>query len=162
VLTLELRYYYEIGDQDDKQVDAMASENSLTTLHTLHGDLLIIKELLYDKCGFDFIHPKIEVESIEYGACSFRLNENSIKHRVSKITPTKTGQFVTIWKRNISGVTAPFDDADDIDFFIITSRKGNSIGQFIFPKNVLVEKGVVSKHNKIGNVGLEYILLGIM
>jgi hypothetical protein len=132
----------------------MIPENSLTPLRSLHSDLLIVKELLYDKCGFDFTIPNVEVESIEYGACTFLLNGNFIKHRVSKITPTKTGQFVTIWKRNISGVTEPFDASDDIDFLIITSRKGNNIGQFIFPKTVLIDKGIVSINNKSGKRGI--------
>jgi hypothetical protein len=123
-------------------------------LPSLHSDLLVVKELLYDKCGFDFTIPKVEAESIEYGACTFRLNGSYIKHRVSKITLTKIGQFVTIWKRNASGVTEPFDASDEIDFVIITSRRDNHIGQFVFPKTVLIDKGIMSIGNKSGKRGI--------
>ena len=56
-------------------------------------------------------------ESTVYGACSFQLNDMKIEYRVSKTTPTKTGQFVTSWKRNAQGITTPFDISDDINFW---------------------------------------------
>ncbi len=62
--------------------------------------LQIIKELVYDKLDFEIKNLKTHSEGAEYGACSFELNGLKIEHRVAKITPTKVGQFVTIWKRN--------------------------------------------------------------
>ena len=99
----------------------MATENTLTVINSFHTYLKVAKELVYDKCGFELTNPKLNSESLEYGACSFNLNGNTIQHRVAKITPTKTGQFVTIWKRNKNGITEPFDILDDIDFIIITT-----------------------------------------
>ncbi|MGL4629999.1 MAG: MepB family protein [Leadbetterella sp.] len=75
-------------------------------------------------------------------------------NRVSKITPTKTGQFVTIWKRNEEGITEPFDGKDDIDFVIIVSKRDDTIGQFIFLKSVLLEKGIFSLNGKGGKRGI--------
>ncbi len=118
--------------------------------HHLHR----AKTLLYDKCGFDFGELIAEDESQEYGAYTFRLNGLKIKFRVSKITPTKTGQFVTIWKRNKEGVTQPFDLTDEIDFVIISSENGNDFGQFIFPKSVLLDKGIITGNSKEGKRGI--------
>lgn len=95
-------------------------------------------------------HP----ESQEYEACSFKLNGKKVEFRSSKITPTKTGQFVTIWKRNKEGITEPFDISDDFDFMIICSKTEEKIGQFIFPKSVLREKGVISQNSKGGKRGI--------
>lgn len=126
----------------------MTGENSFTTA------LETVKEMVYDKCGFELTNLKIHSESVEYTACSFLLNGKGVEHRVSKITPTKVGQFVTIWKRNQFGVTTPFDISDNLDFVIITSKSGEHIGQFIFPKSVLVEKGIISKNGKGGKRGI--------
>jgi hypothetical protein len=126
----------------------MATETSLYT------ELRVVKELVYDKCGFVLTNLKLNSESVEYGACSFRLDGQRIEHRVSKITPTKTGQFVTIWKRNINGITEPFDILDDIDFVVITSKSEANIGQFIFPKSVLADKGIISQNGKGGKRGI--------
>lgn len=132
----------------------MTTENTLTVINSFHADLKIAKELVYDKCGFDFTNPKLSSESLEYGACSFGLNGKTIQHRVSKITPTKTGQFVTIWKRNKDGITEPFDILDDIDFIIITARSGNNLGQFIFPKSVLADRAIITRNGKVGKRGI--------
>src|SRR3954469_10122832 len=126
----------------------------MTTIDLLHTDLKLAKELVYDVCHFDFGDPKLNSESTEYAACSFELNGKLIQHRVSKITPTKMGQFVTIWKRNQDGITVPFDLSDELDFIIITSRSGDNFGQFIFPKTVLADKGIITQNGKTGKRGI--------
>ena len=93
---------------------------------------------------------KKESESDEYNAYRFLLNCKNICYREAKITPTKTGQFVTLWKRNQSGIIEPFDDSDAIDFVIVNVRKDQNWGQFIFPKKALLEKGIFSTQNKEG------------
>ena len=129
-------------------------ENTLPTPNTLPSDLAVVKELVYDKCGFHFSNFKQNDESADYGACSFELNGKKIQHRISKITPTKTGQFVTIWKRNDKWITEPFNISDNFDFVIITARNDENFGQFIFPKSVLVDKGIVSQNEKGGKRGI--------
>ena len=120
----------------------------------LISELLQVKELVYDKCNFKFSNLVIDSESEEYLACFFKLNSCQIIHRLSKITPTKIGQFVTIWKRNDKGITAPFDYSDNFNFIIITSKSGENLGQFVFPKSVLLEKGIISNNNTSGKRGI--------
>lgn len=118
------------------------------------AQLYIVKTLVYDKCGFVLDELIKENESQEYGACTFKLNGMKIKFRTSKTTPTKTGQFVTIWKRNQDGITQPFDATDEIDFVIISSKSGENFGQFIFPKSVLLAKGIIKGNDKEGKRGI--------
>jgi len=132
----------------------MTTESILTIINTFHSDLKLAKELIYDKCGFDLTNLKQNIESKEYGACTFELNGKRIQQRVSKITPKKTGQFVSIWKRNKEGITEPFDISDDFDFIIITSKNGDNFGQFIFLKSVLADKGIITRNNKKGKRGI--------
>lgn len=132
----------------------MTTEANLTLLNSIHCDLKIVKELVYDKCGFDFTNLTQNLESEEYGACTFVLNGMTIQYRASKVTPAKTGQFVTIWKRNDEGITQPFDIVDDLDFIIITSKSDNNFGQFVFPKLILADKGIISGNGKIGKRGI--------
>jgi len=96
----------------------------------------------------------MEPESAEYGAYTFKLNDFLIRFRVAKITPTKIGQFVTLWKRVGNGSTQPYDISDLVDFFIISTRKEKHFGQFIFPKSVLCEQGVFSIKGKGGKRGI--------
>jgi hypothetical protein len=116
----------------------------------MNPDLIIAQELVYDKCGYEYTTPLKESESAEYSACLFKLNGQTIKYRNAKITPTKIGQFVTLWKRKGDGPIQPFDSSDPIDLFIINVRKGNHLGQFIFPKSVLIAQGILSTKKKEG------------
>jgi hypothetical protein len=118
-----------------------------------HKDLLTAKELIFDACELAFSNLKKESESTEYGACKFHLNDLSIIFRVAKITPTKIGQFVTLWKRNLQGITEPFHVSDAIDFAIICTRREADFGVFVFPKTILQEKGILSDDNKDGKRG---------
>jgi len=117
---------------------------------SLPKNLLIAKELVYDVCGFDCSEPQPEKESQEYEAFDFKIGESLIKFRSAKITPTKTGQFVTLWKRNQKGIIEPFDYNDAIDFVIVSVQKEYLLGQFIFPKEILLKKGIFTTPIKEG------------
>lgn len=117
-------------------------------------DLQLAEKLLYNKCGFQLQNLVWNPESINYGACSFELNNYKIQYRVANSTPSKIGQFVAIWKRNNKGITAPFDVADSLDFLIISVRDSENFGQFIFPKSVLIAKGIISQNEKGGKRGI--------
>ncbi len=113
-------------------------------------NLETIKDNIYKPLGFELTNFEAEKESQEYGACIFELNGLQIVSRNAKVTPTKIGQFVTLWKRLNYGPIQPFDTSDHIDFVVVNVRSENQIGQFIFPKKVLIEKGVFSTASKEG------------
>jgi hypothetical protein len=117
----------------------MASKNLLETL-----------EFLNSACGFECSDPIAETESAEYAAYRFELNGFAVVYREAKITPTKIGQFVTLWKRNANEIIEPFEISDAIDFVVINTQDKKRFGQFVFPKSVLFSKGVFSGNNKDG------------
>lgn len=95
--------------------------------------------------------PKRDAEGAEYGACSFHLNGRSIVFRTAKTTPTKIGQFVTLWKRSQpSSPIAPFDSSDNIDFVVVSVSDGIHRGQFVFNQKILIAKGILSQDTKGG------------
>lgn len=124
-------------------VDANSSSKAIP------ADLLLAKDF-FTKAGFEFSALKKEDESNEYSAYRFQLNKKDICYREAKITPTKIGQFVTLWKRNEIGIIAPFDNSDPIDYVIVSVRKNENWGQFIFPKKIVLEKSIFSTPDKEG------------
>ncbi len=112
--------------------------------------LIIVEELIYNPIGLYCKNIRLEIESKEYEACEFTMNNHLIKFRSGKITPTKVGQFVTFWKRIGSGPIMPYDISDTFDFLVISVRNKNHFGQFIFPKYALYKYGLVSKGGKGG------------
>jgi hypothetical protein len=122
--------------------------------YNLSVDLIIAKQILYSKLKVELKNIKLEKESVAYAACTFELNNLSILYREANITPTKIGQFLTIWKRNSAGITEPFNVDDEIDLVVISCRNGERFGQFVFPKAILGEKKIFTKNNIEGKRGI--------
>lgn len=116
-------------------------------------DLLAAKALVYDPCGFACSQPVPEAESSDYAACEFTLDGLRIRFRAGKTTPTKVGQFVTVWKRSASGPIAPFDITDPIDLVVIGTRAEQGFGQFVFPMRALHRNGVAAASGLGGKRG---------
>ncbi|WP_445721936.1 MepB family protein [Flavobacterium sp.] len=109
-----------------------------------------IQEEIYTKCNLQITNFEAEKESKEYGACRFLLNNLNIVYRNAKTTPTKRGQFVTFWKRNNKGPIEPLHENDLIDFYVVNVQLEDKMGQFVFPKAILIEKGIISTDTKEG------------
>ncbi len=123
----------------------MNDKNKRNPSASIHPDLLAAQKYAYEPSGLLFNKLEKEAESEEYGAYILEMKDRRIKFRTGKITPTKTGQFVTLWKRIGNGPILPHDLEDPIDLFVVSVRKDEKLGQFVFPKVVLSEKGIVSK-----------------
>ena len=116
----------------------------------------LLKEIsknVYGKSNLTISNLILEVESRDYDACHFELNGKIVLSRSAKVTPKKIGQFVTFWKRPNKGVIEPFHESDPIDFFVVNVKMDNELGQFVFPKSVLMEKGIISTEQKEGKRG---------
>jgi hypothetical protein len=48
----------------------------------------------------------------------------------------------------------PFHLLDNLDFIIISARSGDHFGQFVFPKFVLLQQGIISGNGKEGKRGI--------
>ena len=112
--------------------------------------LKLIKTEVYDPLGYKIENLVQEDESAEYGACRFDLSGRNIICRNAKITPKKVGQFVTFWKRKENQPIEPFSESDLFDFYVVNVKTENEIGQFVFPKRILIQKGILSTPIKEG------------
>ncbi len=109
-----------------------------------HPDLTATQVLVYQPLGLACSAPVAEAESADYGAFTFVLDGANICFRVAKTTPTKVGQFVTLWKRQGKGPIQPFDQSDVLDYCVVSTRTPDHFGQFVFPKSVMCARGIVS------------------
>ncbi|MBB1148581.1 MULTISPECIES: MepB family protein [unclassified Myroides] len=116
-------------------------------------ELQTLDKLLLQRLNIVCTTYAIDPECQEYSGCSCTIASHRIIYRKAKITPKKIGQFVTVWKRNEAGITAPFSTADTIDFFIILTEDQHQSGCFIFPKAVLEQHGIITTDAKEGKRG---------
>ena len=119
----------------------------------LFAEVSLLEQDCYTNCDFTIKNTILDSESIEYNASSFLLNEHKIIYRKSKETPKKMGQFVTFWKRSELGPIEPYNENNDFDFFVINCSTSTDFGQFVFPKSILIKKGIISSAKKEGKRG---------
>ncbi len=119
-----------------------------------YSELERINKIVFKPCGLELTNVEAELESMEYSAHNFNLGGQKVKFRTAKITPTKTGLFVTLWKRDKNRIIVPFDISDNIDIYIIATRKEAKFGFFAFPKNILYENKILSDKNRDGKRGI--------
>ncbi|MFC9894527.1 MepB family protein [Nocardia sp. NPDC127579] len=97
--------------------------------------------------------PIAEPESADYGAFAFSVDGAPVRFRIAKTTPTKPGQFVTVWQRSSEGPIRPFDVEDRIRYFVISVADGENHGYFVFPQEALVRRDIVSRNGIGGKRG---------
>ena len=47
-------------------------------------------------------------------------------------------------KKIAKNVIEPLEVSDKIDFFVVNVKTETKFGQFVFPKSILIEKGIIS------------------
>lgn len=120
-------------------------------MSSLYPDSLqLINKRIFRPLGWVIEDFFLNPESVEYEACSFSVNSKHIQFRKARKTPLKSGQFVTIWKRNSDGKTAPYDLSDKIDGVIVCVQIGTEFSVFIFSALVLKEQMILSSNGRNG------------
>jgi hypothetical protein len=116
-------------------------------------ELKKIEKLLFGTTLSQISNLIEDEESKEYFGYNFEADNLKFKFRKSKITPKKVGQFVTLWKRNSKNETEPFSESDNFDFYIVLTEENKNYGFFLFPKNELVKRQILSTKLKEGKRG---------
>lgn len=103
-----------------------------------HNDYIEIQK----RCPGIYTNFIAHPEASEYNGCEYKYNNQRIIQRKSKITPKRDGQFVTLWRRNLHGVTCPFDKNDCIDYVIIIYEVNKTRFYLTYTKDELLKEGI--------------------
>lgn len=109
----------------------------------VHPDVAMVIRVLGD-LGLACSPAKVEADNAEYGAAISAIGRSPVRFRVGKLTATKVGLFVTVWRRSLDGSTEPLPAEECSDVLVICVREDSRVGAFAFPKAALVKHGVVS------------------
>ncbi|MFD2969508.1 MepB family protein [Sphingobacterium bambusae] len=123
------------------------------TLDTVPLEINLLDQKIFKPSSLTLHSVTAESESQEYLAHRLKLGNDNIAFRKAKITPRKIGQFVTLWKRDATGVTCPYHISDRIDYVIILTQTPLLSGIFIFPKEALLKHTIFSDDKKNGKRG---------
>lgn len=96
-----------------------------------------------------------EAQNSDYGAGIFQLNSKSVRFRVAKTTPNKIGQFVSFWEKDASHKNQAFSYEKATDLLVInTFANKDRFGQFVFPKEVLVQQKILKTATTKGKMAI--------
>lgn len=178
-VSLDLKTYAIFFRKDMKKITMIMSKT--VNSQYLCNDLNIFKKSLYEKINLSFIinnindylspSAKAEIESFEnlsklcesYNKTLIRNNTNF--SQVDAFLDGRRLQFKTssyqydkgynfhLGKRN-KGSIFPYQDTDNIDFFIFEISDHNQGNFYIVPTKVLIEIGYIETENQKGRLGI--------
>lgn len=132
------------------------------TMNEFNKALTYVNELLYAPHHLTIKNIQEETQNADYGAGMFQLDSKSVRFRVAKITPTKVGQFVSFWEKDAANKNQAFSYENATDLLVInTFHTNGDFGQFVFPKEVLLQQNILKTANTKGKWLLEFTLVGI-
>lgn len=85
----------------------------------------------------------------EYEGCLFEINQHTFRSRLAKKTPKKKGYFVACWYKDEENQPFALEETPDK---VIVSILDERAGQFIFPKEVLAQKGILKTATSKGKM----------
>lgn len=113
-----------------------------------------LNEILLFNYDFSLINFETEQWNREYEGFNFEFKGITFKSRLAKKTPKKPGYFVAFWRKNEIDKNRPFNFSESKDKLIINILDGSKKGQFVFPKELLVKKGIISSEKHKGKMAI--------
>ncbi len=124
-------------------------------MNDFHTALACISSSIYEPNKLIVTSIQEEQQNAAYGAGTFELSSKTIRFRVAKVTPTKTGQFVAFWEKDENDKNQPYSYEEALDLLVITTFKNESnFGQFVFSKELLLKHGVLRTNTTNGKMAM--------
>ena len=124
-------------------------------MNDFYTALNYVNKIIYEPNDLTVKSVQEEKQNSKYGAGTFQLSSKTVRFRVANITPTKVGQFVAFWEKDINNKNQPHSYEEAPDLLVITTFKNeNEFGQFIFPKEVLLKKDILRSTSTKGKMAM--------
>lgn len=124
-------------------------------MNDFYSALNCVNKMIYEPNDLTVKSAQEEKQNSKYGAGTFQLASRTVRFRVANITPTKVGQFVAFWEKDMNNKNQPYLYEEAPDLLVITTFKNdNEFGQFIFPKEVLLKKDILKSTSTKGKMAI--------
>ena len=109
----------------------------------MNTSLDLTKKVMKQLSGEHIQHIEEEYQNNVYEGVRFSIGCKTYRSRLAKRTPKKSGYFVVCWEKSPTGENQAYTYENSPDRLIISIIDGVRKGQFVFPKKILVEKGIL-------------------
>ncbi|MCI2947149.1 MepB family protein [Staphylococcus caledonicus] len=121
----------------------------MTTLESFVSYPLLKKKYTISKSSYE-----IEQWNREYEALTIYTNDGVVRSRLANKTPKKKGFFFALWTKDEHGKNRPLTSEELGIELVINIIDNHRKGQFIFPREVLTNKGILKSDNNKGKMAL--------
>ena len=112
-------------------------------------EILAVKHLFRNLEDIEY-----ETQNTYYEGFKCSIDNKIFRSRRANITPKKLGYFVAFWEKDSNKVNSAYKSSENINKLIITIIDFEKRGQFVFPKNVLTEKGILKSAQCKGKMSM--------
>lgn len=141
-------------------------------MHSFHNALNYIDRIVYapnelivtaiqeERQNSDYAAGRFELSTRLPSELTSKLSTKTVRFRVAKQTPTKVGQFVTFWEKDTNNTNQPYQFDTAPDLLVVSVFRNNVFksdrvfGQFVFPKNLLLKKGIIRSDSSKGKMAI--------
>lgn len=117
--------------------------------------LAFVTDKIYQPHGLQVTSIQEEAQNAKYGGGTFTLSSKTVRFRVANVTPKKIGQFVAFWEKDHKNKNQAYYYKDAPDLLIInTFESKEKFGQFVFPREVLLNKKILKSEISKGKMGM--------
>ena len=116
--------------------------------------LKLIEKLVSNSEKHHMINLQEENQNKEYEGLTFNIAQHTFRSRLAKKTPKKKGYFVVFWEKDKDNKNQPYAFDEMSEKLIVSIIDGQLIGQFVFPKLLLLEKGILKSENDKGKMAM--------
>lgn len=122
----------------------------------LEGIVMKTMELITQFCSedplFDCSDITMDADNDAYEGFCFKFQNHRYRSRLARKTPKKKGYFVALWQKDELQKNRAISIDDRVDFVIVNVIDARRIGQFIFPVEILHEKGILRSETQPGKM----------
>lgn len=95
-----------------------------------------------------------KINNIAYEGLCFDILNISYRSRLAKKTAKKAGYFTVFWEKDKEGKNSPYHFESSPDQLIIVVLDSDRKGKFVFPRDVLLEHGILADDLNKGKMAL--------
>ncbi|MGM0220131.1 MepB family protein [Enterococcus sp. AZ126] len=114
-----------------------------------------IKKMLEKEFG-NYQILNYEEQNQEYEGMVIKNFSKKIRYRIAKKTPKKAGYFVAFWEKDQHFQNQPFSSRNSPDLLAISVIDGNKRGIFILPKQICIDKKILSNGIEKGKMAMRF------
>lgn len=95
-----------------------------------------------------------ETQNEDYEGMTFTISGETFRSRLAKKTPKKKGYFVVFWEKDPQNKNQPYAFLEAPNQLIVIVKDAEKQGCFLFPKEALLQQGILSSDTSKGKMAL--------